>query len=709
MIFSKNLDLGNNSAKTMWRTIFTAFFLLAFLKNNLAQKVQTEFSVGIKAGLLVEVINKHHCQPKILNDEFSKLLFDNYILNIDPDKDILTNGDLKQIINHRVNLDEQIKSKNIVFIPKISQIIKLRLLFIDSLLVSLSEKPINLNNTFSVNSQYDSLANDNNELRVRIQRKLKYRIFNQLYLKILDTSNYTIPKHYEDPQNLVLEEKKVRKLVLEKYRKEISRIVQSPVDVFLKNYEDLFLQTIAQIYDPHTEYFENEEVKSFFNSISPENEVFGFSLDENKKGEILITGLFPGGPAWKSGLINEGDLLMSFSFEDGKIINTLGEDLEEIELIMQENKGKIINLTLRKSSKEIVSVSLRKELVLQENETVRGFILNKNGNFGYINLPSFYSDEESDNASGCSNDVAKELIKMQADGIKGLILDLRFNGGGSVKEALDLAGIFIDQGVFGAAKPYKGKSLLMKDPNRGSVYDGPMVVLVNKGSASASEILAAILQDYNRAIIVGSATYGKGVAQSIYALDSNSQEPRFYTKVTHSRIYRPSGNSLQHAGVLPDIALPSILKNIVESEKNEAFSVLPEPLDRNLNILPGNKPDILTLSKKSKTRIENSPGFKAIEKVSSFLTKYSENEKNALELNWNSFCNIQNDENKNFQDLKSVYNVNEPLFKVNIPSHDKSRIQMDEFWNALNERLTKQISKDIYINESLEILNNLNE
>ena len=693
----------------MWRAVFTTYFFLFFVKINFAQKNTSELTVGQKASLLVDVLNKKHCQPREINDTFSEVLFDSFILNIDPEKDIFTQGDLNKIKTQKLLLDDQIKSKNIVFIPKITQILKSRLLSIDTLLASLSEKPVNLNSKFTYFPFYDSLSVDNAELKTRIQRKLKYRIFNQLYLSVLDTSSNSISDHFLNPQNLVLKEKKARKRVLDKFRNQISKIIQSKDELFFRNYENLFLQTIAKIYDPHTEFFENEEVKDFIDALSPENEIFGFSLDENKKGEILISELFPGGPAWKSGLINEGDLLLSFSFEDGKTINAVGEDFEEINQKIGEEKSKLITLTLRKSTKEIISVSLRKELILQENEIVRGFILEKNGNYGYINLPAFYGDEETENESGCSNDVAKELVKMKDEGIKGLILDLRLNGGGSVEEALDLAGIFIDQGVFGAAKPYKAKSFLMKDPNRGAVYDGPMMVLVNEGSASASEILAAILQDYNRAIIVGSPTFGKGVAQSVFALDSNAKEPKFYAKTTIWRVFRPSGSAIQHQGVEPDIKLPSILKNIVESENKQPFSLLPVPLERTLHFEPGQKIDVMTLAKKSKTRVENSVSFRGIEEISDFLIKYSENEKLPIELNWNNFCEIQKVENKNFQSLNKIYNINGPLFGVNIPSHDKNRTQFDQFWKALNEKLTKQISKDIYINEALEILNNINE
>lgn len=298
---------------------------------------------------------------------------------------------------------------------------------------------------------------------------------------------------------------------------------------------------------------------------------------------------------------------------------------------------------------------------------------------------------------------------MKEDNIKGLILDLRFNGGGSVGEALDLAGIFIDQGVFGAAKPAKGKSILLKDPNRGSIYDGPLVVLVNQASASASEILVGILKDYNRAVIAGSNTFGKGVAQGILPLDSLSKEPKYYTKATIWRAFSPSGKALQHNGVSPDITLPSIFDGGNIAEKAEKFSLLPTVLDRTLLFTPESPLPIANLAQKSKRRIDANKSFEIIGKMAEILNESAKNEKIPEEFTWESFCKYQVELEKIFEAFNKKTEVKNAKFKVNVPSHDRERARIDQFWNKLNEKLFEQISKDIYIEESLEILINLNE
>jgi carboxyl-terminal processing protease len=689
----------------MFRAICTTVFLLIFLIKGYAQTSKTELSVGQRASLLIEVMNRNHCEPQVIDNVFSQKLFKAYLENVDPEKEILTKADVAKIKSFETLLDDQIKSKNIQFIAKVTQLVKHKLQQNDSLVLKITEKPINFSSKFTHVLTYDSLAANDAELKTRIQRNLKYKIFNSLYYSLLDTSTNTISGEYLDFEKLKDFEKTAREQVSERARKNTA--LELSDSELTEKYETLFLQTIAHLYDNHSDYFGTEGVLDFIQGLNPENEVFGFNLEENKKGEIVIGNLLPGGPAWNCGMINEGDVLLNFAFEGKKMINVVGGDIYEVDEIFQKEKGKNVSLTLRKQSKEIQTIKLSRETILLDNQTVRGFILEKKEKFGYINLPAFYSDSESEDQLGCANDVAKELIKMKDDNIKGLILDLRFNGGGSVKEALDLAGIFIDQGVFGAAKPQKGKTQLLKDPNRGSIYDDPMVVLVNQASASASEILAGILQDYNRAVIVGSTTFGKGVAQGIMPLDSFNTEPKYYAKATVWRVYAPSGRAIQHLGIKPDVALPSILDGLDIAEKNEAFSLNPTAIDRALIFNPEPKLPIATLQEKSKIRIDKNKSFVPVEKLAAIIKQTQETEKIEEELNWEVFC-------KNQMKLDGVIEPLEvesktELFKIKVPAHDRERTKTDTNWNKLNEKLFKQITRDIYLEESLQILINLNE
>lgn len=543
---------------------FTTFIVFVFALSSFAQKTEKKFSVGQKAEMLIGVLNNNHCQAQKIDDAYSKVLFNDLIEGLNAEKSTFTSADIKTLSKYETLLDDQIKSKNISFIPELMKVFKSRAMSLDTLITKICERPINFETKFTFVPKYDSVATSDSELKVRLQRNLKYSIFENLYYNLLDTTSYKLSKEYLDYPKLKIQEAASREKIKLRYKNAIKRSLDYINEENLENY---FLNTMAQTYDNHTEFFDIKAAENYVNSTNPNDEVFGFSFGQNKKAEVIIGDILPGGPAWNSGLINIGDLVLNITFDNKKSVNVLGNDLMEIETIFEDNETPKISLTLRKSTNEIVKVDLVKEHVVNEEETVRSLILENKANFGYINLPAFYSDNESDNTSGCANNVARELIKMREDNIKGLILDLRFNGGGSVNEALDLAGIFIDQGIFGAGKPGKGKSILLKDPNRGSIYDGPLIVLINQASASASEILAGILQDYNRAVIVGSKSYGKGVAQIVVPLDSLSKEPMFYAKTTVWRVFRPSGKAIQHEGVKPDINLPSILDYSEFSEK----------------------------------------------------------------------------------------------------------------------------------------------
>lgn len=693
----------------MLRLLHTLLIILTGINFIYAQKSNTELSLSNKAHLLVEVLNKNHCQAQNIDNNFSQKLSKSFLKALDPKKDILTKEDITKLGNIEFTLDDQIKSKNIIFIPKVVQVLKRRYAMIDSTLKILSERPINFKSPLHYIATYDSAAISDTELKLRIQKNLKYMVFSNIYDNILDTATNSLPKDYLDEKKLAEKEKIAKGEELENYRLSYSDYLTESNESLIQNLETLFLETVALSYDSHTEYFGYEEVTAFRESMNPKKEIFGFSIDENKDQEIIISGLYPGGPAWNTGLINEGDILLNFKFEGKKSISVSGKKLKDIDELFDNNNSEKLDITIKKATKDIQTVSLSKVMVTVESEAVRGLILEKNDKFGYINLPTFYTDVESDETLGCANDVAKELVKMKQDNIKGLILDLRFNGGGSVGEALDLAGIFIDQGVFGAAKPAKGKSILLKDPNRGSIYDGPLVLLVNQLSASASEILAGILKDYNRAVIVGSTTFGKGVAQSIITLDSLSKDPKYFAKTTVWRVYSPSGNAIQQNGIEPHVILPSVLDGESILEKNEVFSLLPIALDRNLMISPEPELPIQSLKENSQKRLKQSKDFNTIVDISNNLMKMVENKKKIKEYTWESFCKEKLEFDNHLDTLLEKIDSKTILFKVQALIADQERSKIDESWNKLNKKLFEEISQDIYINESIEILKNLNK
>ena len=335
---------------------------------------------------------------------------------------------------------------------------------------------------------------------------------------------------------------------------------------------DEYCKAIALCYDPHTEYFPLTEKEDFESQLGQEQMVFGFTCNEEDDGSLKIENILPGSPAFKSGQINKGDKLLSVQWADKQPIDVSSGGLKQLYDVLGMSNHDKATLKVKKqdgTERSVVLFKAKSEETGEENK-VKSFLLKGSRTIGFISLPSFYQDWENEGAGikGCANDVAKEILKLKKENIEGLIIDLRYNGGGSMQEAIELSGIFIDAGPVGQDKGRDAKVYTMKDMNRGTIYDGPLVLMVNGYSASASEMVAGTLQDYHRAVIVGTPTYGKATAQVVLPMDTTVDLQKNFTniqsdsylKITVSQLYRVNGTSAQATGVQPDVVLPDILQ-----------------------------------------------------------------------------------------------------------------------------------------------------
>jgi carboxyl-terminal processing protease len=688
---------------------FFVFLLFIFLPKFSFSQLQTSpSSVGTNAHLLIDVLKKNHCQPRTIDDKFSIELYDSFFKNLDPNKDFFTAKDIFQVSPYKVLLDNQIQSKDILFLKKMNTVYTKRLAKTDSLIKKITDTPIDFfshDMYLPVKKEY---ANSESQWEENWKNSIKYQILsivsNSLNMEKLGNKNV----NFNDKSLLLKKEISARKKVKDRNLRHLGA-------AFLNKSEDqnaflstAFLQSIANLYDQHTEYFGLSEAQEYENATNPEKEIFGFDFEENKNGEIEIIRLLPGSSAWKSGLLNNGDILLAIQWENEESIDIIGSDEEEVEEVLSGHEKSSLSLTVRKASQEIIHVTLIRAPVIQEDQSVTSYLLDNKDTFGYINLPSFYNNFENMGGLGCANDVAIELIKLSKEGIKGLVLDLRNNGGGSVKEAIDLAGIFIDQGVFGAYKDNTDKNIVVKDLNRGSIYDGPMVVLVNNLSASASEILAGILQDYNRAIIVGSPTYGKGVAQTIIPLDSLSSEPKDFAKTTVLRVFRPSGKPLQAIGVKPDIVLPSVFDSLKIGEVHEGTFLTAGTLSKTLIINPLPEIALKNLITKSNARLSNDSSMKAIVKIAGLLKKMEFNADLKISMFWDDFQKEYNKYSPFINSLLPKLSLNKPLIKVRKNLIDDKNTSTDADTVKYDQQIFDTLKKDIYISEAIQILLDVN-
>ncbi|HEY4334631.1 MAG TPA: S41 family peptidase, partial [Puia sp.] len=394
-------------------------------------------------------------------------------------------------------------------------------------------------------------------------------------------------------------EPKLRKRASVSMKRMIRRLMQSPTGIG-NMIGIIYCQALAMCYDPHTNYFSPDEKADFETAIGNKPLSYGLTVVEDEEGHAQVGRLLPGGPAFQSGMLSEGDKIVAVRWEGKESIDVSDATAGELYRILSTEGADRLTLGVRKADGTTREVTLQKGRVVgtqeEEDDKVRGFLLKgATTTVGYISLPAFYEDwENNKGVNGCANDVAKEIIKLKKENIGGLILDLRYNGGGSMDEAVQLSGLFIDAGPVGQVISRDAKVYTLKDITRGTVWAGPLLVLVNGSSASASEMVAGTLQDYNRALIVGSPTYGKATAQVVLPMDTTVDLEHFnpqaqassYLKVTVSKLYRVNGSTAQVSGVKPDVVLPDPPAAETQREADEKFVLPPTPIPANKYYLP---------------------------------------------------------------------------------------------------------------------------
>jgi carboxyl-terminal processing protease len=537
------------------------------------------------AWLITRMAARYHVSPRLLDEDMSAAIFSQLLDALDGQRLIFTAADIRRLIGYRLNLNDEILNRRTGFLTLVAGIYGQRLMQTDSLIDGITSKPFDytLHETLTV-AEDTSWAVSSQDLRSKISKLLKFSVGTTMAYDLLhDKSQHPASK---DSLEIAL-----RKKAGARMHRSIRRILQSPrgIDNIVGN---IYCQSLASCYDPHTDYFTSDVKAEFESMLGNKPLSFGLTLTEDENGNTMIGKLIAGGPAFQSGGLHEGDKILTLRWDDQGSIDVSGATVEETDRILDAEGGTRLTMTVKRPDGTTRDVSLQKQLVNADNDDnrVRGYVLNGSRTVGYISLPAFYSDwEDSRGINGCANDIAKQILRLKRSNISGLILDLRYNGGGSMQEAVELAGIFIDAGPVAQIKTREAKVITLKDVNRGTVYDGPLILLVNGSSASASEMVAGTLQDYHRALIVGSPTYGKATAQVVLPMDttvdlgtySGQAQASSYLKITISKLYRITGQTAQRNGVLPDIVLPDPPDARTEREADERFALPSTPIEPN--------------------------------------------------------------------------------------------------------------------------------
>jgi carboxyl-terminal processing protease len=653
---------------------------------------------------LLQTIKEKHYSPRTIDDNFSAFVFDRMFESLDPEKVFFTKADISGLSSYKTSLDDELNGNASAFLNKITPMYRLCLMQADTIISDITSKPFDL-----LSNEFMSIALDTTwpagekEKRAKWQQTLKYETLEGLadIASIQYSQTNTI-----DKKAVLAKEMQVRLMIKSRHLRQLRSTLQT-AEGFDSYVQSIYLDVIASCFDPHTNYFPETEKQKFESALSKDGYYFGFVVGENEKGEASILHLEPGGPAWKTGELNKGDVFLQMKWEGKDPIDLVGAEASEISSLLDVSTNGLLELTVKKVNGQVKSVQLRKEKMDGADEDiVKSFLLNGARKIGYISLPGFYTEWENEGGSSCANDVAKEIVKLKKENIHGLILDLRFNGGGSLGEALDLAGIFIEEGPLCIVKQKDGKLITLKDPNRGTIYDGPLLLLVNGQSASASEVVAASLQYYNRALIAGSPTFVKATAQQIFPLQAGTSvitKEKGYAKITMEKLYRVTGKAAQRNGVIPDVPIPDIFDKLTYRERDLPLSLIDDTVKRNAYYKPLSQLPVSLVSVKSATRINADKNFLQMIALQKMIASEMQHTQ-PVPLKWDEVeKELKKEIAEGFQQMKS----GGPLvtaYKADNHGYDRNRLGSDDLFSLINKHWIKRLENDIYIEEGYRIL-----
>ncbi len=607
-----------------------------------------------------DLFTQHHVDPYEDNNPPKELIGKLFVNQIDPLNLLFTNDEYEHLI--KLHCDavsfENLDSMN-TFLTSFREVSKKAISRSEEILEAINSTRLKINyrDTVSLKDLFtNQIPADEKELheKWRILLKLRY-----LSLKGASEVDTEISAIFKDSFLCWLREKE--------------GIISSNHLLFSQ-----YLKAFANGYDPHSLYFSYEEATNFIRSLSKSTFSYGFKLDRNDFGRYIVTSLIPGGAAWKSGKINNGDEIWQIKDETGTIHQLSCWNQETMNIFLDNPAINEITVYVRHKDQTSSNLVLRKENTENVDNLTNIYLLDGDSKIGYLALPSFYSSDDFDNVKGCTNDVAAELLKIRDQNIDGLILDLRNNGGGSLQEAIGLAGLFLDVGPIGITKTQTGKAETLKDFNRGAAYTGPLVVLVNENSASASELLTSTLQDHNRAVIVGTSTLGKATGQEIFALNPKDDDMGFL-KITTMKIYRVRGNSYQLNGVQPDIPLRK-KRTFSFSESDYLNALQPDHIIKKVYFTPGEELPLDTLKKKFSSETRN-----------------LKNDRGS-----SGFFILNEDVFKNSDEEKADYSND--LFTVKDNAFNKDIVEALEFRDEFNSEIKMTIESDSEIIETYQII-----
>jgi carboxyl-terminal processing protease len=657
--------------------------------------------------MLMSVLNQAHYNPLKVDDDFSEKAYNLYIKRLDISKKFLLQSDVDMLSKYRKSIDDEINTGTFEFYKLSAEIISNRIKEKESWSKEILTTPFN----YSIEEEYETdgekakYASNEAELKGEWKKMLKYQVLARL------DEMLTGQEKAKEKKDTVFVEKTFDSLEVDARRKTL----KANIDWFKRLNKitsrdrfSTYINTITGLYDPHTEYFAPKDKKKFDQSMSGQFEGIGARL-QSKDGILKVSEVIVGSPSFKQGELKAGDEIHKVAQGANEPVDITNMDMDDAIDLIKGKKGTEVRLTVKKPDASFKIIPIVRDIIEIDETYAKSAVLNNKKKIGYIYLPMFYADFTRNGAHRCSADMKKEIEKLKGQGVEGIIIDLRDNGGGSLQEVVDMAGLFIPRGPVVQVKDKVGKVHVMDDRNSDVTWDGPLAILVNHGSASASEILAAAIQDYKRGVIIGTQSFGKGTVQSFYNLDQyllpqfDTIRPLGEVKITNQKFYRINGGATQLKGVMPDVVLPDPYAFIEVGEKELDYpmvwdEIMKATYDEYTAI------NYAKIKKGSAERIKSSPAFKLIETESRELKAKKDDTKYNLNIEkYRAEQKQLREQYKKYDELK----VNIKNFSVELPAYDQEALKNDTTKLNRETKWAGNIQKDNYIFEASNVINDM--
>ena len=702
----------------MYPMLLFSFLLLSSsasetINNDGNDKAEDKYRYGELVKQMIQQLSTRHYSPHSIDDDFSAKVFDLYIENLDRNKRFFIKSDYDKLVQHKDKIDDEINSASADLLEQSIEIIEKRVKEAESYYKDLLAEPFDFSIDENVEFDADKIdfVADKTALKERWRKWLKYQTLTRLAeaLEKQEKAKEEGKKDVEEKSYATLE-KEAREKVLKNHDSWFKRMAKLDKSDRINT----FINSLTAAYDPHTGYYPPKDKEDFDIHISGRLEGIGARLTE-KDGYIKVTEIIPGSPSWKQGKLAPEDLILKVAQAEEEPIDVVDMKLSDAVQLIRGKKGTEVRLTVKKVDGSTTIIPIIRDVVIIEEGYAKSVRLEEEGDsgcIGYIKLPRFYVDfNNSGDGRNCAEDIAREIIKLQDEGIEGLILDLRNNGGGSLNEVVDMVDMFIEEGPVVQVKSRRGRPTILPERSNPSIlYDEPLVVLVNSFSASASEILAAALQDYGRAVIVGSeSTFGKGTVQRFLPLDENPyttlpEESLGAVKMTIQKFYRINGGTNQLTGVQPDIVLPNAYSYIDIGEKEQEYAMpWDEITPARYNKWKGLR-NMKKIKQESEKRVAKNETFQLIEENAQRMKE--KRDKTSYTLCLDKYKKEQ-EENKaiteKYEDIKKEIDD----LQIHSLQTDLAQIKTDSTKQKLTEEWHEELKKDVYVFEAMEIVKSI--